>query len=115
MQKFMYFKCIYGIQVMQVIFTQSNETSLVRMYATFTALLRVVHHHFILNHALCRTPTGTSTRRGYDVTSIRTYTYKHGRHGIPWRLSACANSVYHALSPPPPPRLGTRLILGSPT
>ena len=28
---------------------------------------------------------------------ICTYTYEHGRHGIPWRLSACANSVYQAL------------------
>ena len=38
------------------------------------------------------------------------YTYEHGRHGIPWWLSACANSVYQALSPPPPPHLGTRLV-----
>ena len=37
---------------MQVIFTQSNEMALVKMYATSTVLLRVVHHYFILNHAL---------------------------------------------------------------
>ena len=37
---------------MQVIFTQSNQTSLVRMYATFTVLLQVSTHYFILNHAL---------------------------------------------------------------
>ena len=38
------------------------------------------------------------------------YSYEHGHHRIPWRLSACANSVYQALSPPPPPRLGMRLL-----
>ena len=48
----------------------------------------------------------------YDVTSIRTYTYmyEHSRHGIPWRLSTCPNSVYQALFLPPPPRLRTRLF-----
>ena len=34
-------------------FTLSNETSLVKMYATSTVLLQLVHHYFILNHALC--------------------------------------------------------------
>jgi len=38
--------------------------------------------------------TSTSIRRGYDVTCRRTYTYKHGRHGISWRLSGCANGVH---------------------
>ena len=41
--------------------------------------------------------TGISTQWAYDVTSIRTYTYEHSRHGIPWQLSACINSVYQAL------------------
>ena len=61
-------------------------------------------------------PLSQARRRGekeqwvYDVTSIRMYTYEHGRHGIPWRLSACANSVYQALFLPPPPWLRTRLF-----
>ena len=37
-------------------------------------------------------------QRVYDVTSIHTYTYEHGRHGILWRLSVC---VPGALSSPP--------------
>ena len=44
-----------------------------------------------------RTPTGTSMRRVFDVTSVRTYMYEHDHHGIPWRLSTCANSVYQVL------------------
>ena len=41
----------------------------------------------------------TSTQWVYDVTSIRTYMYQHGHDGILWQLSACANSMYQALSP----------------
>ena len=36
-------------------------------------------------------------RQFYDPTGIRTYTKEHSRHGIPWRLSTCANSVYQVL------------------
>ena len=43
------------------------------------------------------TPTGTPTQRVYDITSIHTYTHKHGRHRILGRLSACANCVYQVL------------------
>ena len=41
--------------------------------------------------------------------NVRTCTYEHGRHGIPWRLSACANRCTRR-SFSPPPRLGTRLL-----
>ena len=52
---------------MQVIFTQSNETALVKMYATSTVLLRVVHHYFILNHALSRSLGTLSSDRDIDI------------------------------------------------
>ena len=52
-----------------------------------------------------RTPTGT--KHGDFMTSP---VYVHTRtNRIPWRLSACANSMYQALSPPPPLHLGMRL------
>ena len=38
----------------------------------------------------------------YDVRNIRRCTNVHGRHKILWRLSACANSVNQAFTPPPP-------------
>ena len=60
---------------------------------------------------LTRTEHQLTHQRSEFMTSpvyVR-YTYEHGHHGIPWQLSACANSVYQVLSPPPPPRLGTRL------
>ena len=58
---------------------------------------------------LTRTEHQLTHQRSKFMTSpvyIRN-TYEHGRHGISWRLSACTNSVYQALSPP---LLGTRLV-----
>ena len=54
---------------MQVIFTQSNETTLVKMYATSTVLLWVVHHYFILNHALSTSDRGPHAVRRIPWTS----------------------------------------------
>ena len=55
------------------------------------------HPDGIEQHDKNRTSTGTPTWRVYEVTGVCTYMYKHGRHGILWQLSACANSVYQAL------------------
>ena len=65
--------------------------SVLRFISRYIQLPEGIEQRDIEQNTNC-TWTGTSMQRVYDVTI-----YEHGRHGIPWRLSTCANSVYRAL------------------